>query len=161
MSQSGKNVDIKELIKEYQDQFDFDVEKVTNEIYELTDMMVDVYKLALNKNLIFRKKQELIQKKFRLADKAKFLMKNYALLKKQKVCDYRMPKPNPNLIAIKPSNDTERKIFLEADLALFEEAKSIIDNHMEFITSSLETVTSCTFAIPLVLALEEFKKMVE
>lgn len=159
MSQSGDNtVGIMEYVEICRKEYIQDKEKYNKEVCDMSDYMKDAYKLSENKNLLYRKRQGLINRKFEVADKIVYIGKSLAKHRKQKLSDYKVGSMSNSGPAVKPSNKEEREAFLEADLVGFEEAKKVLDNHMEYLEDSIKNVSDMIFGIPFVIQLEEFKQ---
>lgn len=162
MSQSGEPIKISEYKATCALEYEQDKESYDNEVQGMTDYMKSARELSINKNKLYKNKQKYIRRKFAIADKIVFLNKSLTALRKQKLCDYKFGNvKSPTGHAIKPQNDTERKLFLEADLAAFEETKQILDNHMSYIEDTIKNVSDMIFGVPYVIQLEEFKQMMK
>ena len=162
MSQSGDKIEISEYRDICRKEYEKDRENYDTEVQGMTEYMRDVKMLSDNKNLLYKNKQKYIRRKFEVADKIVFLNKNLTALRKQKLNNYKFGNVRSETgNAIKPANDFERKLFLEADLSSFEETKQILDNHISFIEDTIKNISDMVFGIPYVLQLEEFKRMLK
>jgi len=163
MSQSGDagKISIIEYVETCGNEFDTDVEKYSTEIDKLSSYMANANELAKNKSLLYKRRQEYVKRKFQIADKIVFLNRNIRDLKSIKLNNFKFGKVTHSTgAAIKPSNDFERKIYLEAELSSFEEAKEILDNHINYLEDSIKTVSDMIFGIPFIIQLEDFRKMI-
>lgn len=164
MSQSGD--DNKISIIEYRDtcqkEFNDDLKKIDMEVQAMHIYMKDAHQLSENKHLLYKKRQACVRRKFEIADKIVFISRNMKTLRKTKINNYKFGNvKNDTGSVIKPANDFERKLYLESDLASFEEAKQILDNHIGFIEDTIKTLSDMIFGIPYVIQLEDFKKMLK
>lgn len=157
-NQSG-NVNISEYKESIESEYIQDREKFHEEIITLSSYMNNANDLAKHKNVLYKRKQQYIKRKFEVADKIVFVSKNLSILKRTKINNYKFGNVKNNSGgAVKPANDFERKLYLEADLSQFEETKNILNNHMGFIEDSIKNVSDMIFGIPYVIQLEEFKQ---
>lgn len=165
MSQSGDDtgkISITEYQQVCQKEYDDDLEKYSTEIAKLASYMANANELAKNKSLLYKRRQEYVKRKFQIADKVVYLSRNLRSLRRIKLNNYKFGNvAHSTGQAIKPANDFERKTYLEADLAAFEETKDILDNHISYLEDSIKTVSDMIFGIPYIIQLEDFRKMIK
>jgi hypothetical protein len=163
MSQSGnEQPTISEYCAVCVEEYNYDTDKFDKKLTTMSGYMRDAYELSKNKHQLYKVKQQLIKRKFEIADKLVYLNKNITSLRKSKLNNYKFGKvTNDTGAAIKPANDFERKLYLEADLSGFEEAKQVMDNHMGFIEDSMKNISDMIYGIQYVIVLEDFKKMLK
>jgi len=133
-----------------------DVQKISKNIQDLSYNLKNVVLLSKSKNRFYYDRQTIIIRKQCIIDDLIWLSKDVAVIKEKEIKKYKFGN-NPD--GIKPSNDTERKIFLESNLSQYQYCISLLENHINFLVETIKNISDMTFGHELVLKLEEYQKL--
>lgn len=135
---------------------EYDIQKVSKNVKDLSSNLRNVILLSKSKNKFYYDRQTIIIRKQCIIDDLIWLSKDFAILKEKEIKKYKFGN-NPD--GLKPSNDTERKILLESNLAQYQYCISLLENHINFLVETIKNVSDMTFGHELVLKLEEYQKI--
>ena len=129
------------------------------EIDDLTSYMVKLDMLADNQNVFYKKRQELVSKRFEKQNLSAELVKERTRMERLILRAFKFGESVPgfedNLLNAK--NDFERKIFMRNYMKDIEYIISIIDNFIQFCDNSVKTLDDMTFGIKWAVELEQYR----
>lgn len=149
---SGNTNDIQEYIDGRKDH---DIALISKEINEYSHELIDVYALAKKKDKFYSYRQKLIQRKQLILDDQAYMVRNNTVNKKNEVISYKV---GANADGYKPTNDYERRSFIDSNLAGFQVILDTLENHITFLMESIKNISDMIYGFQYVIALEEYRK---
>lgn len=133
-----------------------DVNKMTENIKELSTCLVNLGKLSKQQDKLYSYKQSLIQRKQEILDDQSYINKDFSIMKKERMVEYKI---GNNSDGFRPSNDTERKLFIDSKMSGMQLCIDTLDNHINFMIDSIKTMTEMIYGVQYALELENFRKL--
>ena len=150
-----------ELTMEFNQEF-LDVDE---DVKRLATYMKDATTLEKHKAEFYRVRQEIVSKRRTAMSRSNRYNNTIIKIKRDIYGTYKFgQKPttegrpisasNP---AIKPQNDFERNLFLDADMRNLNSLLKLVDNHISDLSDCLKTVTDMIYGFDLIIRLENWK----
>ena len=134
---------------------DIDLYNAVIESYSL--FMVNVLDLASNTDKLYAMRQRLIERKQLILADSSYMTRYMAIMKKNEIVAYRTNSSDNN---VKPTNDYERRSFVDGRLSGHQAINETLDNHITYLTDSITTISNMIYGIQYVLQLEEYRKLI-
>lgn len=149
---SGNTDDIQEYVESRKIH---DIEVISAELDEYSRQLLDVYSLSQKKDKFYSYRQKLIQRKQLILDDQAYMVRNNTVSKKSEVVNYKI---GTNADGYRPSNDYERRSFVDSNLSGFQIILDTLENHITFLVESIKNISDMIYGFQYVIALEEYRK---
>lgn len=149
---SGNTDDIQEYVESRKIH---DIEVISTELDEYSRQLLDVYSLSQKKDKFYSYRQKLVQRKQLILDDQAYMVRNNTVSKKSEVVNYKI---GTNTDGYRPSNDYERRSFVDSNLSGFQIILDTLENHITFLVESIKNISDMIYGFQYVIALEEYRK---